>query len=593
MGAFFVSMLLAQWPDLSTVTDGVMPRAKDAAVIVGIEHYATVAPVGGAVANANDWYTYLSKTLQVPASQITLLRDNEGTLEKLRKYAAQAATQVQRGGTLWFIFIGHGAPRSDGKDGLLVGFDAQAEADSIAARSLPQSELLSLLKRGAQDQTVVLLDACFSGKTSTGAELVKGLQPLVPMVGGSQAEDRTVVISAAKSDQFAGPLPGLDRPAFSYLALGALRGWADKNKDRVVTANETREYIDDVLRTLVKDRAQNPGLQATNQEAALASGASEAGPDLSTIVLRTPSRSELQFSGGGVLSVPAIKVVNNAEGLRGVDLKIEQQLDSALDAEESKDSSPAQRAAAWCLLAQTKSNNPYLATAEQGCAAWSKYDAEQRRQTALVDGDYKTLAGYLRLRHKSKDQKLAAVDAFLSAYAGIDKNAKVALVSSVRKRVRDEGKAELPSGAAFSVEIVNELGEDYVLRTGRTLLNGQQVHQFLQPPPDRKIAFTLNEQPPGRYDLSFSLSMVSFETVGVIMSCTQPIGLSEMRPTALKLRLVKDTAPRLQVANPDALGSARPANDQLPCTIEVLGGNYTKRNGTNTSTNTGTRTKRK
>jgi hypothetical protein len=46
------------------------------------------------------------------------------------------------------------------------------------------------------------------------------------------------VLSAGKGDQFAGPLPGLGRPAFSWLVLGALRGWGDADRDGTVTARE-------------------------------------------------------------------------------------------------------------------------------------------------------------------------------------------------------------------------------------------------------------------------------------------------------------------------------------------------------------------
>jgi len=62
--------------------------------------------------------------------------------------------------------------RQGRKDGVLVGFDAQQDADSLYARSLAQGELQSLFAKGAQARTVVLLDACFSGRAGGGAPLV-------------------------------------------------------------------------------------------------------------------------------------------------------------------------------------------------------------------------------------------------------------------------------------------------------------------------------------------------------------------------------------------------------------------------------------
>lgn len=587
------------WPELSEPPSLKQSRPKDAALIVGIERYASVAPIAGAQRNANDWYVHFTKGMGIPASNVVLLRDNEGTVEKMKKYASAVAAQTSSGGTLWFVFIGHGAPQQDGKDGLLIGYDAQQEADSIAARSLPQKELLALLKRGAQSKTVAVLDACFSGKSDNGTELVKGLQPLIPMVGGATLDDATVVLTAAKSDQFAGPLPGAPRPAFSYLVLGGLRGWADQNHDGAVSAKELRSYADESLRALVHDRNQTPELRAKDAETALVQDVREAGPDLTKLMLASStsaslaSNSELAFGTGAAISVPIIKVVNTKSGLQKMDLRIEQLLDAALDAEQSKTVSAQSKAKAWCALAATRENNPYLQTADQGCTGWKKFADEQQRQTTAVDGDYKTLAGYLRLRHKTKEQKLAAVDAFLGAYASLDGNPKVALVNNAKRAVIKDGRVELPSGSSIAIEVVNELGDDYVLRTGRVLLNGQQVHQFLEPPADRRVAFSLAEQPAGKYELSFSLSMVSFETVGVIMSCTQPINLTELQATSLRFKLVKDSTPKMRIVNGEALGSTRPANDQLECTIQVLGGTYTKRPTNSGNTNTTRPTKRK
>ena len=53
---------------------------------------------------------------------------------------------MEEGGTLWFVFIGHGAPGREGNQGVLVGADAQADVDSLYARSVLQSEVLAALK---------------------------------------------------------------------------------------------------------------------------------------------------------------------------------------------------------------------------------------------------------------------------------------------------------------------------------------------------------------------------------------------------------------------------------------------------------------
>jgi hypothetical protein len=53
---------------------------------------------------------------------IPLLRDQQATVEKIEAFAKKAAADVKPGGTLWFVFIGHGAPIGSS----LVLFDAGA-----------------------------------------------------------------------------------------------------------------------------------------------------------------------------------------------------------------------------------------------------------------------------------------------------------------------------------------------------------------------------------------------------------------------------------------------------------------------------------
>ena len=274
------------WPDLSRAPKAIGGGENDAAVIVGAERYAFVEEVPGARQNAEDWHAYLTETLKVPFDKVALLRDNDATLEEIRQAVADKSAEVNPGGTLWFVFIGHGAPSKEGKDGLLVGVDAQQKAESLYARSLSRGELFSLLSKGRQAKTVVLLDACFSGRTPSGQALAKGLQPLILTNTMPHAIDgRTVILTAARSDQFAGSLPnaGWPRPAFSYLALGALRGWAADAEGKV-TASGLVQFAAKALE-LAHDRTQTPELSAGGADTVLGQGR-ESGPDLAKISRR-------------------------------------------------------------------------------------------------------------------------------------------------------------------------------------------------------------------------------------------------------------------------------------------------------------------
>jgi tetratricopeptide (TPR) repeat protein len=272
----------AAWPDLSQPGPA-GGGENDAAVVVGVEKYAFVPAVPGAQRNADDWYAWLTKGRGTPVASVRLLRDSEATVEGMRRAALEASADVKPGGTLWFVFVGHGAPAKDGHGGVLVGYDVQQNADSLFARSLPQAELASTLSAGSQARTVLVVDACFSGRSAGGASLAPGLQPLI-IERKADLPANTLLFSAGKADQFAGPLPRAARPAFSYLMLGALRGWADANRDGKVTADEAVAYSRDTLRALVTDRSQTPELQGAG-DVVLVSKVSDAGPALASLAV--------------------------------------------------------------------------------------------------------------------------------------------------------------------------------------------------------------------------------------------------------------------------------------------------------------------
>jgi hypothetical protein len=240
------------WPALETTTaKRVGGGEQDAAVIVAIEDYAILPDVQGAVANGVAWEQYLSDTRGVPS--VRLLRNSEGTRESIETALDAAARDVGPGGTLWFVFIGYGAASQDRTDGVLAGWDAQQELNTLYPNSVARADVARRLA-GKGKQRVMVLDTCFSGRTASGASIFGDQQPIVPVQ--MSPVPQAVVLSAAASDEMAGGLPesARPRPAFSYLVLGAMRGWGDgadgSSPDGVVDVDEAVAYARKALRRL-------------------------------------------------------------------------------------------------------------------------------------------------------------------------------------------------------------------------------------------------------------------------------------------------------------------------------------------------------
>ncbi len=280
---------LADWPSLDSKPPVTSGGSADVALVVGIEDYAMLEDVPGAEANAQAWYQWFLHGRKMRPDRVKILTNNEGTPNGIREAAAELAGKVGTGGTFWVVFIGHGAPAKDQSEGVLATWAAQQTESDFYPATLKQSELAAAA-RGGQANTVFVMDTCFSGKSSGGNVLIPGLQAtLLANRTKATATGTATWLYAAGASQFAGPLPASTtvRPAFSYLVLGALRGWADAepwgNGDGKVTAQEAADYAAGALGSFPRlGRKQSPEVDGRG-DVALVSGARERGPDLSEL----------------------------------------------------------------------------------------------------------------------------------------------------------------------------------------------------------------------------------------------------------------------------------------------------------------------
>ncbi|MEK7233328.1 MAG: SUMF1/EgtB/PvdO family nonheme iron enzyme [Elusimicrobiota bacterium] len=394
------------WPDVSRPARAVGGGEHDAAVVVGVENYFAVPGVPGAEANANAWYDYLTKTRDVAPGRVKLLRGNDATRDEMLEAAQTAAAKAGPQGTLWFIFIGHGAPSSDGKDGLLVGVDAQQKAKSLQTQSLKRGELLKALGASRAGKIVVVLDACFSGRGSDGESIAPGLQPLVTVAAGGVIDPRMAVLTAAKGDQFAGALPGTQRPAFSYLVLGGLRGWAGQAK---VTAGDLWRYASTALDATLTGRNQTPDLIG-KEGVVVGATSGEKGPDLAALAKATAGGGS---AGGGfqVTNLPAVPKAQAPKALasdtagslnfRNLDIEALTKKSETVKLDKS-DAAAEEKAQAWRDLA--KDVPQFADKAVERAAQWDAFAAQEKaveeakqKRIEARDSDWGKLSALLAL----------------------------------------------------------------------------------------------------------------------------------------------------------------------------------------------------
>lgn len=192
----------AVWPSLEAMGPKAALASPDGALIVSIEKYADpdMPPIEGARQSGRDWQRWFTQTRGIRADRVRWLEDKQGTRTAILRELGDLSKKVGKKGTVWVVFVGHGAPAKDGKEGILLGWYAQAgDEDEFYGQSVRHSELVQAAKSGRPGNVVMVLDACFSGRSSSGAPLVKGRQASL-MIDVPKATSGVLMLTAAQKD---------------------------------------------------------------------------------------------------------------------------------------------------------------------------------------------------------------------------------------------------------------------------------------------------------------------------------------------------------------------------------------------------------
>jgi len=262
----------------------------DAAVIIGNERYVYAPEVPFAERDSDLVYDYLVYTRGVHASRVTLLQTT--SREKILAALADGASAVGRDGILWVYFAGHGIADPETGERTLLGSDAELDQVSIQARGIRTSELTESARREGV-RAVVIVDACFGGSGRDGESLMEGKRFAVPVATTPGVPEELIVMwSATSASELASPLEEVGHGAFTYLAVGALRGWADGELDQapdgLVTAGEAQAFVHRSLRHLDL-RDQQPTLHGSEAWTLSSSSVLEPPPEFG-LGQYTPSR---------------------------------------------------------------------------------------------------------------------------------------------------------------------------------------------------------------------------------------------------------------------------------------------------------------
>ena len=193
---------------------------KTFAVIVANEKYQSVTEVDYAENDGNMFREYCHKTLGVPEKNIHFVPN--ATLVNMWAqvdWLESIAKAYDGDASLIFYYAGHGIPDEGTRDAYLLPVDGSG---SNVKTGYKLSELYSSLSKFPTRQTVVLLDACFSGAERTGDMLVAA-RGVALKSKKEVPKGNLIVFSAASGDETAYQYTDKGHGLFTYFLLKKLK----------------------------------------------------------------------------------------------------------------------------------------------------------------------------------------------------------------------------------------------------------------------------------------------------------------------------------------------------------------------------------
>jgi len=232
------------------------PPSTQWAVIIGVGGYesSAVPRLRYSVADADAVYqTLISSGFK--KENILLLTDKTERKPTLRNIKWALGTFLARSAhkddLVMIYFAGHGASEVDQRgierDGLskyLVPVDA--DPDDLYSTALPMDEMQNVLARIEAERITVFLDACYSGaaggrtfaSTKTRAVTVDDI--FLDRLTRSKGR---AIVTASRPSELSIELAELGHGIFTYYLVRGLEGYADNNRDGIVSLQELYEYL--------------------------------------------------------------------------------------------------------------------------------------------------------------------------------------------------------------------------------------------------------------------------------------------------------------------------------------------------------------
>lgn len=166
-------------------------------------------------------------------ARYTLLFDSDATCSAIKQSMSSLFSQAGRNDVVILFFSGHGTPEG------LVAYDG----------IVTYEEIRNVFSACACTNKLVFADACYAGRLRVSGGRGNSHS------GGS--DQNVLFFLSSRSDETSLEVPGMSNGLFTAYLERGLRGGADSNRNRIITARELFDFVSSGVRTRSGDR-QHP-----------------------------------------------------------------------------------------------------------------------------------------------------------------------------------------------------------------------------------------------------------------------------------------------------------------------------------------------
>ena len=227
------------------------------AIVIGIENYRQKLPKADfAVSDARLVSEYLTKVMGYQEENIVLLINEKALQSDLTKYFEKwLHNNVEKDGTVFIYYSGHGAPDPKTGGAYLVPYDG--DPSFIAETGYSLKRMYDALGKLPAKKIVVALDSCFSGAGGRSV-LAKGARPLVMNLQNNMVLSKNMtVLSASSGDQISSTYDEKGHGLFTYFMLKGIKNEEVVNQDGSIAVSDLFSYLKPQVERIARKQYNN------------------------------------------------------------------------------------------------------------------------------------------------------------------------------------------------------------------------------------------------------------------------------------------------------------------------------------------------